>query len=269
MEDMTKTLPYFGGKMRMAPRIIELLGDSHRHYVEPFAGSAAVLMRKSSVFMESINDIDHAVYAFWKVLRERPAELIELLRLTPYSKAEYRASVLDSADVGELELARRFVVRSCQSFSGALTGGYGPASPRKGISRASAWARIVDSRLVAMAERMRSVEVECMDAISHLERWDDPRTAAYVDPPYLADTRRGTGTYRHEASDEDFHRRLLETLNQFSGHVVLSGYDSDLYRELLGSGWELHRVDVSAPSGIRRGRSERRTECLWVKPARS
>ena len=264
---MTKTLPYFGRKMRMAPRIVELLGDSHRHYVEPFAGSAAVLMRKPPAHMESINDIDRAVYTFWKVLRERPAELVELLQLTPYSKAEYHASALDSADVGELELARRFVVRSCQSFSGVLTGGYGPASPNKGVSRTTVWVRIVDSRLVAMAERMRNVEVECMDAISHLERWDDPRTAAYVDPPYLAGTRRGTGTYRHEASDEDFHRRLLETLNQFSGRVVLSGYDSDLYRELLGSGWELHRVEVNAPSSIRNGHIGRRTECLWVKPA--
>jgi len=253
----------------MAPRIIELLGDSHKHYVEPFVGSAAVLMRKPPVHMESINDVDRAVYTFWKVLRERPNELVERLRLTPYSKVEYRACTLDTADIDDLELARRFVVRSCQSFSGALTGGYGPASPRKGISRASAWARIVDSRLVAMAERLRSVEVECMDAIPYLERWDDPRTAAYVDPPYLAETRRSNGTYRYEANDEDYHRRLLETLNRFSGRIVLSGYESSLYRELLGSGWELHRVGVTAPSGIRRGRSERRTECLWVKPARS
>lgn len=266
---MTKTLPYFGGKMRMAPRIIELLGDSHRHYVEPFAGSAAVLMRKPPVHMESINDLDRAVFTFWKVLRERPDELVERLRLTPYSKAEYYASVLDTADIDDLELARRFVVRSCQSFSGALTGGYGPVSPRKGVSRVAVWARIVDSRIVAMAERIRNVELECMDAIPYLERWDDPRTAAYVDPPYLAETRRSNGTYRHEANDEDYHRRLLETLNRFSGRIVLSGYDSDLYHELLGSGWELHRVDVDVPSGTRRGRSGRRTECLWVKPARS
>lgn len=266
---MAKTLPYFGGKMRLAPRIVELLGDSHRHYVEPFAGSAAVLMRKPPVHMESINDLDRAVHTFWKVLRERPNELIERLQLTPHSKVEYYASALDTADVDDLELARRFVVRSCQSFSGAITGGYGPASPRKRVSRAAVWTRIVDSRIVAMAERLRNVELECMDAIPYLERWDDPHTAAYVDPPYLAETRRDTRTYRHEANNEEYHRRLLETLNQFSGRVVLSGYESSLYRELLGSGWELHRVDVSAPSGIRRGRSERRTECLWVKPASS
>lgn len=54
---------YFGGKTILAPRIADLL-PPHRHYVEPFAGSLAVLLAKAPSVMETVNDLDHSVVAF-------------------------------------------------------------------------------------------------------------------------------------------------------------------------------------------------------------
>jgi len=44
-------------------------------YVEPYAGSAAVLFAKPRVPAEIINDLDGQVVNFFRLLRDHPAEL--------------------------------------------------------------------------------------------------------------------------------------------------------------------------------------------------
>jgi DNA adenine methylase len=43
---------YFGGKTSIAPQIVRML-PAHEHYVEPFAGSLAVLLAKPQSLMET------------------------------------------------------------------------------------------------------------------------------------------------------------------------------------------------------------------------
>lgn len=50
-------MTYFGGKTRLARRIAALL-PRHEHYVEPFAGSLAVLLAKGPSRLETVSDID-------------------------------------------------------------------------------------------------------------------------------------------------------------------------------------------------------------------
>ncbi len=67
--------PYFGGKRRIATRVWEALGDV-RHYVEPFCGSAAVLLaRPHAPQTETINDADGMVSNFWRAVKAAPAEV--------------------------------------------------------------------------------------------------------------------------------------------------------------------------------------------------
>jgi hypothetical protein len=83
-------LVYFGGKQTLAPRIAELLPD-HLHYVEPYCGSLAVLLAKRPSRMETVNDLNQELVTFWRVLRERLADLEVVCSLTPHSRAEYEA----------------------------------------------------------------------------------------------------------------------------------------------------------------------------------
>lgn len=80
--------PYFGGKQTLGPRIAALLPE-HRHYVEPYCGSLAVLLSKEPAPFETVNDLDAELVTFWRVLRERPDELARVCALTPHSRAEY------------------------------------------------------------------------------------------------------------------------------------------------------------------------------------
>ncbi len=64
--------PYFGGKRRAASLVWEALGNVD-HYVEPFAGSAAVLLARPHVGRcETINDLDGMVANFWRAVRSQP-----------------------------------------------------------------------------------------------------------------------------------------------------------------------------------------------------
>src|SRR6266540_1363749 len=56
---------YYGGKTTLADRIVQAL-PAHRHYVEPFAGSLAVLPAKPPALFETVNDLDQQVMTFWR-----------------------------------------------------------------------------------------------------------------------------------------------------------------------------------------------------------
>lgn len=69
--------PYFGGKRRAAPIVWRALGDP-AGYVEPFAGSAAVLLARPEFKgrrTETINDADGWLVNVWRALQLSPAEV--------------------------------------------------------------------------------------------------------------------------------------------------------------------------------------------------
>ncbi|MFE2999891.1 DNA adenine methylase [Nocardia sp. NPDC059246] len=99
---MKPPMAYYGGKTTIAAKVAEMLPE-HRHYVEPFAGSLAVLLAKPATRMETVNDIDGDLMTFWRVLRDRPADLARVCALTPHSRAEKEASHGDLSGLDELE----------------------------------------------------------------------------------------------------------------------------------------------------------------------
>ena len=107
---MTLAAPfrYFGGKTRQAERIASLL-PPHEHYVEPFAGSLAVLLAKPRSRMETVNDLDQDLMTFWRVLRDDPDGLAAVMALTPHSRAEHGLAYDLSSSMTDLERARRGV----------------------------------------------------------------------------------------------------------------------------------------------------------------
>ena len=71
--------PYFGGKRRAAPRIWQALGDP-AGYVEPFAGSAAVLLARPTFAgrrVETLNDADGWLVNTWRAIQLSPAEVAQ------------------------------------------------------------------------------------------------------------------------------------------------------------------------------------------------
>lgn len=66
---------YFGGKAKVAPIIWQSLGKVN-NYVEPFCGSAAVLLANPiPAKIETINDLDGMITNFWRAISNNPEDV--------------------------------------------------------------------------------------------------------------------------------------------------------------------------------------------------
>ena len=255
-------LRWHGGKWILAPWIISFF-PKHQVYVEPFGGAASVLLRKERSYAEIYNDLDETVVGLFRVLRsERSGELIEALRLTPFSRDEFMEAYSDHDDA--VERARRLIIRSFMGFGSNghnRSTGFRANSNRSGTTPAHDWVNYPDS-LATVVERLSGVTVENKDAKAVMAQHDAPTTLHYVDPPYVFDTRADLSKdYAHELTDED-HAELLTFLRGLRGMVVLSGYPSALYDDALQD-WR--RVERKA---LADGAKER-IEVLWINPSAS
>lgn len=255
-------LRYYGGKWRIAPWVISHF-PPHHCYVEPFAGAGSVMFRKEPAPFEVMNDLDGNVVNFFRVLRERTEELKRAIEFTPFSREE--ATLAGEPTSDELELARRFYIRSWQTQHGApFLGNNGWRFGRRGgHDKRSAVDDWNDTkRLPAIASRLKNVQIERDDALKTIVRFDTDQTLFYCDPPYVASTRKdrwADNGYECEMTDEQ-HRQLAEVLQDIKGMAVVSGYSSALYEELY-QGWR--KVSIEN----RTARNTLMTESIWISPA--
>lgn len=260
-------LRYHGAKFRLAQWVMQFF-PVHTCYVEPFGGAAGVLLQKERVYAEVYNDLDGAVVNFFRVLRDPVLriQLLELLVLTPYSRADFEEAWEPTEDV--LELARRLCIRAQMGFgsAGATKGhtGFRIDTKREYGTAQHLWSTYPHA-VAAAGQRMTGVLVENRPAIDVMQAHDAPTTLHFVDPPYMHETRVMTGsrrTYKHELSNVD-HVELLDALLDLEGFVVLSGYRSDLYCEkLAGSMQHTTSARISAGRG-----TALREEIIWINPA--
>ena len=124
------------------------------------------------------------------------------------------------------------------------------------------WCTYPDA-IAAAGERFMGVLIENRPAIDVLQQHDSPDTLHMVDPPYVHETRvmKKQSGYRHELTDAD-HLDLLKHVDKLAGFVVLCGYDSDLYNDML-PGWTKHtttaRISAARGAGVRE-------EAVWISP---
>ncbi len=76
----------------------------------------------------------------------------------------------------------------------------------------------------------------------------------YADPPYLVSTRKRQSIYRFDYTIQD-HERLLTQLLKLPCMVMVSGYQNDMYDDIL-SDWQKTSFSAKTHTGIRE-------ECVW------
>lgn len=255
---MKPPFSYYGGKARLSPAIVATFPE-HETYVEPFLGSASVFFTKRPSRIEVLNDLDGAIVTFFRVLREKPAELELACSLTPYARTEFELAV-DDSDLDDVERARRLWVRIVQSFrhvskdAGPGEWGFASRGRAKAVDAQSSLARFYPC-----ARRLADAVLHSEPAQDLIRRIDSSDAVFYVDPPYLEETRTAGARYRNELLGEDLHRDLADALASRPGHVAVSGYHSKLYDELY-AGWHVLEFEVTSSAG----EPKPRTEVLWT-----
>jgi DNA adenine methylase len=236
-------MSWYGGKYYMANDIIPLFPE-HKMYVEGFGGAAHILLKKPPSPMEVYNDIHSGLYTFFKLLREENAELIKAIQLTPYSRQQFNEDIRNiHGENNEIEKVRAFYCSTMQAV-GCVGSGWSYAktkSSRGMCGSVSQWLRNIDENLVDVIERLREIQIENIDIIKLIKKYDNESTLFYLDPPYIKDTRKSPNKYQHEMTNEQ-HMELVSTLLNVRGKVILSGYDHDIYKPLEENGWRKHFI---------------------------
>ena len=180
----------------MAGKIIPLF-PSHKNYVEPFGGSAAVLLAKKLCDgVETYNDVDGGLADFFKVLADQGMFLrfCRKVGVLPYSRKLY----MECAETWQRkrnmeERVWRWFVLARQSFGGVFGTNWGYSI--KNRSEALVWRNAVD-RLAMVHERLLGVQIECRGFLEILKPSEDRDYLAICDPLYVFWPCKGLRKYR-------------------------------------------------------------------------
>lgn len=246
-------LKYPGGKWRISDWIISHFPE-HKVYVEPFFGSGACFFKKKPSYLETINDLDNDIVNLFRVCREYPDELALAISLTPFSRKEFE-NCYEHTDE-PIEQARRTLVRYHQSFgtSNSSKNSWRNVQTYGGPRCATMWNNLPNI-IYECLDRLKNAQIECVDALTLIQRYNDENTLIYCDPPYLSSLRK-KNMYSVEMNEEQ-HIVLLNELKKSKSKIVLSGYDNDLYNEYL-SDWQTDTINTTAQMGLHR------TEKIWM-----
>ena len=253
---MNAVFKYPGSKWGIAKWIISFFPE-HHSYLEPFAGSLAVLMNKPRSHIETVNDLDGNVVNLFEWIKKDPERLAHEIYWTPYARQVYdeafRAEPEDS-----LQKAVNFYIRLNMGHgfrtNGEKVGWKNDIQGRERAYASRGWVMLPD-KIMQAAERLRGVQIECRPAVEVIKRFNFENVLIYADPPYILSTR-NRKQYRHEMDDAE-HEQLLLTLLEHKGPVIVSGYDSELYNKLL-KGWHREDTMVYTQSG------SKKREILWM-----
>lgn len=242
---LSSPFKWVGGKSRLRKQIVPLIPE-HTCYLELFGGAGWVLFAKQPSPVEIFNDIDQNLISFFRVVKERPEELIAAFDLELVSRAEFnRHRDVDQSALTDVQRAHRFYYLIMAGWGGELN--YPrfqtAISDGGGGNRLVGALRTLRSRLEPIHRRLSSVLIECLDWRKCLDRYDKPGVAAYVDPPYP-----GNGcNYAHNIRDWKEHRELAQRLLRSKCKWIYSSYDMPEIRELFKG---CNVLQVSSASGM-------------------
>ncbi len=189
----------------------------------------------------------------YRVVRDAPDELAEVLELLPRSRALYEElrEAAKAADPVASAAAYYYLVKN--AFSGQL--GCGFSSSKKYPGK---YSMLADFK--SWARRLNKVTVENLDYADCLRRYDSPETVFYLDPPYV-------GTERYYGGDftPADHERLRDILSGLKGRWLVSYNDCAEVRALYeGLNFEEIRPPYCASKVRTRGRRRARGSEIFI-----
>lgn len=300
MTALKAPFPWFGGKSRAAPLVWEALGDV-KNFVEPFAGSLAVLLgRPHTPHVETVNDLDCYLANFWRAVQADP-EAVARWADAPVNEADlsarhqwlvdqagFRESMKSDPDFFDVKVAGWWAWGLCSWIGSGWCdakkyrdGNAGRGVNRQlphlgdagqGVKRKSAptagW-------MAGLSDRLRGVRVACGDwhrvvsetvaarGTGHVATAARP-SGIFLDPPYTD----GNMAYAVGGSISDRVREwAIASGDRPELRIVLCGYEGE---HAMPDSWR--KVEWKAAGGYgsqakNAARDNARRERLWLSPA--
>lgn len=297
--ELAAPFPYFGGKRRAAPRIWQALGDPSG-YVEPFAGSAAVLLARPSFRgrrVETINDADGWLINAWRAIQLNPAD-VAAHAWGPVSEIDYHARLAWLQERRTSDLVA-WLEGNPEAHDAKAAGWwlyvlacgigdpFGPGPWRvvddhlrkagnagRGVNRelphlGNAGQGQLEAYMQSLADRLQRVRITCgswervvSPSVTRSGAGGDGSRAVFFDPPYAT----SGDLYAHAGKDVAEAVRAWCLQADRSLRVILCGYDTE-HDELLAHGWRVTEGKAGGGAGYSTNRFNGRRERLWLSPA--
>lgn len=226
-------LRYPGGKTILFPFFVKKIEESGLRdvtYVEAFAGGAGAalaLLFNEVVDHIVINDLDKAIYSFWRSATFESERFIEKIERTPVTVKEWRKQKA----IYENKRAKRFERGFATFFlnrtnrSGILNGG-----PIGGLDQTGKWKidarynkKALIQRIRDIAEYKNRITVTNEDGVDLVSRYLRKKNVfVYLDPPYYD---KSADLYLNIFQEKD-HARLAKKLNAHPDATWLLTYDN-------------------------------------------
>lgn len=231
----TSTLvPWPGGKSRLAAQLFSLFDNTHRTYVEPFAGAAAMLfLRPEPAKVEVLNDVQRELVTLYRVVQHHLDEFVRQFRWQLVARDEFRRLLAaDPSTLTDIQRAARFYYLQRNAFGGKVVkqsfGVRNDGPPSFNLLR-------LEEDLSAAHLRLSRVVIENLDWQECMRRYDGPATFFFADPPYWE-----TEGYGTPFGLEQYHS-LAEQMARGKGKVLLTVNDHPDMR-LAFKGLRIHRL---------------------------
>lgn len=255
MSSLTLPFSYPGTKVNMRGVLLPLIEQFPRRlYVEPFCGAGGLFFGKPQERAEILNDSNRAIINVFKSLQDDAilSEVYYLLSTTPKSRArwyELKPIVLkymkgqdfthEKIDAG-LEsrddnivaaFAFLYVQNTCYRGTG-IADSYSGGSKGKDSAKGLEAFNRAKQLLFYFAQRLKTVELECLDALECIRKYDHEETFFFIDPPYNC----RIGEKYRAGWNEEKETALVDLLSNCRASYVLTCYDTSNYESLLKHG---------------------------------
>lgn len=255
-------LRYPGGKTRLADFLSKLLRTKANGrdvvFVEPFAGGAGAalqLLVEGKVSQILINDLDPAIYTFWKVAVYDTDRLIRKIQRTEISVSEWKKQhkIYKKKPKNDLRFAFATFYLNRTNRSGIIEGG-----PIGGFDQEGEWKLDARFNKKGLIERLRKIKefrnqitVKNLDGIELLKGIQENKNFkdlfVFIDPPYVE---KGQLLYLNHYQLKN-HEKLASFLNETVLNWVMTYDDTPFIRKLY-SGKAVRRFDIAHTAHSRR-----------------
>lgn len=230
---MQSFMGWVGGKRLLAKTIAALL-PRHTCYVEVFGGAAWVLFAKEPSKVEVYNDRDGRLVELFRSIKYHAQAFVRELEFVVPSR-ELFDLFREQRGLTEIQRAARFYYVVKMSF-GKRGEHFGYGKDEGGGTGGLVLHRVT-ARVDEVRQRLEKATVEHDDFERVLERFDGPKTCAFLDPPYIAGE-----TYRVPFTEDD-HERLYAAVSRLQGRCLITYDDHEWVRQRYhGATWRIYAV---------------------------
>ncbi|MDE0151177.1 MAG: DNA adenine methylase [Bdellovibrionales bacterium] len=220
-------LRYPGGKTRLASTLNKTIKKNFTPnetitLVEPYAGGAGAsfkLLFSGAVNKIIINDLDNAIYTFWKIAILDTDYLIRKIKRTNVSISEWKKQkIIYKTSKSERKLAFATLFLNRTNRSGIMNGG-----PIGGMEQNGKWKlneRFTKQTIIERLERIKKcrnkIEIYNLDGIELLKKLENRKKSnqyfIFIDPPYF---QKGQSLYLNNYKNNN-HEELSNFLTKSS-----------------------------------------------------